>query len=142
MTIKIMSIEQARQFVARAERELEDVERKLQNHQELVKSTSAEVAISKTKLGTANSILLDIIDNEPTEDKVIDMNHCSPIFNYNYASMTGWSKPPIPEGYMIEYVFLGHNTIFVPVDDDYDKLDWSKVAIFRIVAIKDGFKHE
>ncbi len=66
---------------------------------------------------------------------------CRPILNHDYALMTGWDKPPIPEGYVIEYKKF-KSMQFTHYEPVYDKLDWSGVAMFRIVAIKDGFKHE
>ncbi len=173
-----MNVEQARNKLAVAEYDLKEAREDLSDKHMVVKFAEEAVKF-------AEGDLQDAIANEPTEDKVIDMNpfigldlimrfwddgfpmeqlgylhniltsgenkyltnngslfkHCKPIFHHDYASMTGWFKPPIPEGYIIEYVSSGHYTIFTLVDD-YDKLSWSDVRIFRIVAIKHGFKHE
>ncbi len=67
--------------------------------------------------------------------------NCQPIFNHDYASMEGWDKSPIPEGYVIRYKKF-KNDFVIYYKSDYSKLDWSKVAMFRIVGIKDKFKHE
>ncbi len=65
---------------------------------------------------------------------------CTPQFNKDYASMEGWDKPPIPEGYVIKLVYFGDPTIFTTAD--YTTVIWENVRMFRITAIKDGFKHE
>ncbi len=136
----------------------------------------------EAELVAAESILLDIIANEPTEDKVIDMSHfidsglmmrfrdrsnisttydylkeirgnlyfnyrdvdfrcCQPLVNRPYASMEGWDKSPIPEGYVIEYKKF-KSSMVIRYEADYNELDWSEIGMFRITAIKDGFKHE
>ncbi|MCP4502707.1 MAG: hypothetical protein GY822_22405, partial [Deltaproteobacteria bacterium] len=63
-----MNVEQARMKVAAATQARKEAERKLEDHYELVNGANeAEKA--------AESILLDIVANEPTEDKIIDMSH-------------------------------------------------------------------
>ncbi len=171
-----MNIEQAKKNVEVAKYDLEVAKHDL----EVTERFRGE---AKATLEAAESILLDIIANEPTEDKVIDMSHfidsglimrfndytdsigslgylqnilgrgghkyrnsnhslykyCSPIFNHDYASMDGWDTPPIPEGYVIN--FLHYDGQCGDKCCDYNDMVWEDVRIFRIVAIKDGCKH-
>ncbi len=171
-----MNVEQARKNFETATAIRKEAERKLGDVHRLVNgAVEAEKA--------AESILLDIIANEPTEDKIIDMNHfvdsglmvqfwnssthvhygylkgaltqdvyryrnnnndlykyCSPKFNHDYASMIGWDKSPIPEGYEIEYIEFGDPFPFTT--NDYNGERWDQISVFRIVGIKDKFKHE
>ncbi|MCP4443619.1 MAG: hypothetical protein GY810_32345 [Aureispira sp.] len=64
--------------------------------------------------------------------------HCQPIFNDSYASITGWVKPPIPEGYVIHYADFGE--YWIVSTDDYSTLDWDKIRIFRIMSVRDDYK--
>ncbi len=167
-----MNVEQARKNFETATVIRKEAEQKLEDHYNLVNGANeAEKA--------AESIFLDILANEPTEDKVIDMSHfigsnlimsfhnnapdgclhylqnildsgeyrtnngflfenCEPMFNYDYASMTGWSKPPIPEGYVIEVFFYSD---VIKSYHDYSGVIWKNVRIFRITGIRDKFKH-
>ncbi len=85
-------------------------------------------------------VILNVSNCKYTNKHGESFEYCSPKFNYDYASMTGWDKPPIPEGYVIN--FLHYDGQCGDKCCDYNDMVWEDVRIFRITSIKDGCKHE
>ncbi len=99
--------------------------------------------VSKMKWLDYLHVILNVSNCKYTNKHGESFKYCSPKVNHDYASMTGWDKPPIPEGYKIEATLTATGCTDSRLKIiEYGGLDWNNVLVFRITGIRDGFKHE
>jgi len=84
--------------------------------------------------------LLEINEYQEYYTEEAPARTCRPRFNHIHASPVGWQSCPVPEGFIVKTWSYDLHKCWVSTKSNYLELDWSKVQMFEVTGIQEGWK--